>query len=59
MIQMELPHLTVLTKVDLLEDQSILDKLDELDPKTLVSEINPMMGKNMEKLSSALVNLVI
>jgi hypothetical protein len=58
MIQMELPHLTVLTKVDLIEDKSILDKMDELDPRSLISEINPFMGKNMEKLSKTLVDLV-
>jgi hypothetical protein len=59
MIQMELPHLTVLTKVDLIEDKSILDKMDELDPKSLIADINPMMGKNMEKLSKTLVDLVL
>ena len=58
MIQMELPHLTVLTKTDLIQDKSILELIDELDPKSLISEINPLMGKNMEKLSKALVGLV-
>ena len=58
MIQMELPHLTVLTKTDLVQDKSIIEMMDELDPKSLISEINPLMGKNMEKLSHALVGLV-
>ena len=58
MIQMELPHLTVLTKTDMVENKDILEQMEELDPKTLINEINPLMGKNMEKLNKALVGLV-
>jgi hypothetical protein len=59
MIQMELPHLTIMTKCDLIEDKSLLENFNELDPKSLMTEINPMMGKNLEKLNTALINMVI
>jgi hypothetical protein len=58
MVQLELPHLTVVTKCDLVEDKSLLENLNELDPKTIASDLNPMMGKNMEKLNEALTNLL-
>jgi GTPase SAR1 family protein len=58
MIQMELPHLTVLTKTDMVENKDLLEQMEELDPKTLINEINPLMGKNMEKLNKALIGLI-
>ena len=45
MIQLELPHMTILTKCDLIEDKSILDDINNLDPKDIAAEINPYMGK--------------
>jgi hypothetical protein len=58
MIQLELPHMTILTKCDLIEDKSILDDINNLDPKDIAAEINPYMGKKMEKLNEALVSLL-
>lgn len=58
MVQLELPHLTVVTKCDLIEDKSILNNLHELDPKTIAGDLNPIMGKNMEKLNDALMDLL-
>jgi GTPase SAR1 family protein len=58
MVQMELPHMTVLTKCDLIEDKSLIDNLHELDPRGLINEINPMMGKKMENLNKALINMI-
>lgn len=56
---MELPHLTVMTKCDLVQDKSILENFNEVDPKTLISELNPYMGKKLEKLTNSLINLVL
>jgi hypothetical protein len=58
MVQLELPHLTVVTKCDLIEDKSILNNLHELDPKSIASDLNPILGKNMEKLNEALMELL-
>lgn len=58
MVQMELPHITVMTKCDLILDKSILENLNEMDPRTLIGDINPLMGKQMEKLNSALIQMV-
>lgn len=58
MIQLELPHMTILTKCDLIEDKSMLDEINNLDPKTIAADINPYMGKKMEKLNEALVSLL-
>ena len=58
MVQLELPHLTVVTKCDLIQDKSILDNLNELDPKSIASDLTPIMGKSMEKLNEALTGLI-
>ena len=58
MVQLELPHLTVVTKCDLIEDKSLLDNLHELDPKTISCDLPLMMGKKMEKLNEALTGLI-
>jgi hypothetical protein len=58
MVQLELPHLTVVTKCDLIEDKTMLANLNELDAKSIASDLNPMMGRNMEKLNEALTELI-
>jgi len=58
MVQLELPHLTVITKCDLIEDKSLLSNLNELDAKGVASDLNIMMGKNMGKLNEALISLI-
>jgi hypothetical protein len=58
MVQLELPHLTVVTKCDLIEDKSLLDNLHDLDPKSISGDLPLMMGKKMEKLNEALTGLV-
>jgi len=58
MVQLELSHITVLTKCDLIEDKTLLENLNEFDAKQISMDLNPMMGKNMSKLNEALVNLI-
>lgn len=58
MVQLELPHLTVITKCDLVEDKSLLNNINELDAKELASDLNPMMGKSMGMLNEALVSML-
>lgn len=58
MVQMSLPHLTVLTKCDLIEDKALIENIHELDPKSLSMDISPMMGKSMGKLNEALTELI-
>lgn len=59
MIQMELPHLTVMTKCDLISKSKILQDIEEgLEPEELVKELNPFFGKKMNKLNKLLTNFV-
>ena len=56
MIQMELPHLNVITKCDLIHDKDLLETMIQLDFKSLSQEKN--IGKNMEKLNDSLIEMV-
>lgn len=61
MVQMELPHLTILTKCDLISEshKEILEKIDEgIEPKGLIDELNPFMGKKMSKLNAELISFI-
>ena len=58
MVQLELPHLSVITKCDLIEDKTLLQNLNELDAKSIAGDLNPIMGKNMEKLNEGLTELI-
>lgn len=58
MIQLELPHMTILTKSDLINDKSIIENLNELDPKDIVEEGDELNGQKMKKLTKALIDMV-
>jgi GTPase SAR1 family protein len=59
MIQMELPHLTVMTKCDLISDSPLLEQIEEgLMVDDIVKELTPFFGKKMNKLNTALIDLV-
>lgn len=57
MIQMELPHINIITKCDLIQDKDLLDNIMQLDFKSLSEEKN--LGKNMKKLNDSLIEMVI
>ena len=59
MIQMELPHLTVMTKCDLISKTKLYNKIEDgIETGDLINELNPMMGKKMSKLNHVLINFV-
>lgn len=60
MIQLELPHLNILTKADLIKDEDTLDKIRELDVKNLLLNEESLYSTNTKffKLNKALVDLL-
>jgi len=58
MIQLELPHITVLTKADLINDKSVLENLNELDPRNIIDESEMLSGKKMGNLTKVLIEMV-
>jgi hypothetical protein len=58
MIQLELPHMTILTKADLIQDKSVLENLNELDPNDIMSDCDGLSGKKMKNLTKALIEMV-
>jgi hypothetical protein len=54
---MELPHLNIITKCDLIQDKDLLDNIMQLDFKSLSEEKN--IGKNMKKLNDSLIEMVM
>ena len=59
MIQLELPHITALTKCDLINDKAIIDNLNDLDPRNIIDESDAMSGKKMCNLKKVLIEMVI
>lgn len=61
MVQLELPHLNVLTKADLIKSDEVLDKIREIDIKhLLIQEEESNLGKKTKffNLNKALVELL-
>lgn len=58
MIQLELPHITVLTKADLINDKSVLENLNDLDPRNIIDESDSLSGKKMANLTKVLIDMV-
>lgn len=58
MIQLELPHITVLTKADLINDKSVLESLNDLDPRNIIDESDSLSGKKMANLTKVLIDMV-
>eukprot|EP00252_Welwitschia_mirabilis_P000076 TRINITY_DN10049_c0_g2_i1.p1 TRINITY_DN10049_c0_g2~~TRINITY_DN10049_c0_g2_i1.p1 ORF type:complete len:280 (-),score=61.53 TRINITY_DN10049_c0_g2_i1:251-1090(-) len=58
MIQLELPHVNVLTKMDLVRNKKEVDKFLDPDPKLLLSELNVHMAPRFAKLNCALAELL-
>ena len=59
MIQMELPHLTVMTKCDLISKTKLYNQIEDgIETGDLIKELSPMMGKKMSKLNNVLINFV-
>ena len=59
MIQVSLPHLTVLTKCDLISKTNIYKEIEEgISPEDLVEELTPFYGKKIDKLNELMINFV-
>ena len=58
MIQLELPHITVLTKSDLISDKNVLENLNDLDPRNIIDESDSLSGKKMSNLTKVLIEMV-
>lgn len=58
MIQLELPHINVLTKVDLLPNKRDIDRFLDPDVRLLFDDLNAHMAPRFRKLNHALAELV-
>ncbi|XP_052734649.1 GPN-loop GTPase 3 isoform X2 [Vigna angularis] len=58
MVQLELPHVNILSKMDLVTNKKDLDDFLDPEPTFLLSELNQRMGPQYAKLNKALIELV-
>ncbi|CAI9300913.1 unnamed protein product [Lactuca saligna] len=58
MIQLELPHVNILSKMDLVTRKRDIEDYLTPEPTTLLSELNQRMGPQFQKLNKALIDLV-
>lgn len=58
MMNLELPHINVLTKCDLLEDRSVLEPYLQPDVEQLAGELNVQLAPRHAKLNSAIAQLL-
>ena len=59
MIQVSLPHITVLTKCDLISKTNIYKEIEEgMTPEDLVGELTPFLGKKIDKLNELMIDFV-
>ncbi|CAK9226104.1 unnamed protein product [Sphagnum troendelagicum] len=58
MVQLELPHINVLSKIDLLPSKRDLDKFLDPDARLLLGDLNQQMAPRFARLNQALAELV-
>lgn len=58
MVQLELPHVNILSKMDLVKNKRDLDDFLNPEPHMLLSLLNREMAPRFEKLNKALIDLV-
>ena len=59
MIQVSLPHITVLTKCDLISKTNIYKDIEEgMSPEDLVNELTPFLGKKIDKLNNLMIDFI-
>ncbi|KAK7333443.1 hypothetical protein VNO80_30216 [Phaseolus coccineus] len=58
MVQLELPHVNILSKMDLVTNKKDLEDFLDPEPTFLLSELNQRMGPQYAKLNKALIELV-
>ncbi|XP_042509570.1 GPN-loop GTPase 3-like isoform X3 [Macadamia integrifolia] len=58
MVQLELPHVSILSKMDLVTNKKDNDDYLNPEPRVLLPELNQQMAPQFEKLNKALIELV-
>ncbi|CAA2985827.1 GPN-loop GTPase 3 isoform X2 [Olea europaea var. sylvestris] len=58
MFQLELPHVNILSKMDLVTNRRDVEKYLNPEPQTLLAELNQHMAPQFEKLNKSLIELV-
>eukprot|EP01006_Ploeotia_vitrea_P023944 TRINITY_DN56630_c0_g1_i1.p1 TRINITY_DN56630_c0_g1~~TRINITY_DN56630_c0_g1_i1.p1 ORF type:complete len:204 (+),score=91.00 TRINITY_DN56630_c0_g1_i1:263-874(+) len=58
MVHLELPHINVLSKCDLLGDKSLIDKYNNPDMTTIIDELNAKTDKRFRGLNEAMGMLI-
>ncbi|KAH9331150.1 hypothetical protein KI387_003258, partial [Taxus chinensis] len=58
MVQLELPHVNILTKMDLVKNKKDIEKFLDPDTRLLLSDLNQHMAPRFEKLNRALAELI-
>ncbi|KAK6923630.1 GPN-loop GTPase [Dillenia turbinata] len=58
MVQLELPHVNILSKMDLVTNKRELEEYLNPEPRFLLSELNQRMAPQFEKLNRALIELL-
>ncbi|KAL4324647.1 hypothetical protein GQ457_11G004060 [Hibiscus cannabinus] len=58
MVQLELPHINILSKMDLVTNKREVEKYLDPEPHHLLSELNERMAPKFKKLNKSLIELV-
>ncbi|KAK9716220.1 hypothetical protein RND81_06G219100 [Saponaria officinalis] len=58
MVQLELPHVNILSKMDLVKSKKDLEDFLHPEPQLLLSQLNLRMAPQFEKLNKALIDLI-
>uniref|UniRef100_A0A0C9S9Z0 GPN-loop GTPase 3 n=1 Tax=Wollemia nobilis TaxID=56998 RepID=A0A0C9S9Z0_9CONI len=58
MVQLEVPHVNILTKMDLVKNKKEIKKFLNPDPRLLLSDLNQYMAPRYAKLNKALAELL-
>ncbi|CAF2128752.1 unnamed protein product [Brassica napus] len=58
MIQLELPHVNILSKMDLLQDKSNIEEYLDAEPRTMLAGLDQRMAPQFAKLNKAFIELV-
>lgn len=58
MVQLEVPHVNILTKMDLVKNRQDVEDFLSPEPHTLLSQLNISMAPQFGKLNKALIDLV-
>lgn len=58
MVQLEVPHVNILTKMDLVSNKKDIENFLDPEPQALLSELNQRMAPQFAKLNKSLIELV-